>query len=191
MTSRLYPAGHLNATNPSGPAVCERCHKKHPSPWKHIFRDERGKVVWSQCGQIVGDDYCPNVALVHNGKFGLLCAIHSQEDPDHIEPRVKGGKYARFITDADREAMREASKPLAKTLGQPESLKPVPPVTLNPKATRRFYVRSRSRPPYEHCVQFIDDWLACSCEAGITNQHCWHKEVVSALIEIGVKEVSV
>ncbi len=67
----------------------------------------------------------------------------------------------------------------------------IPPQSLNPKATRRFYVRSRSRPTQEHLVELLPTLLVCSCEAGRTGHRCKHKEVVEEFLLAGAREIPI
>ncbi len=103
------------------------------------------------------------------------------EEPSVIS--ATASRYSEFLA---------ASAEFAAVLGQPKSLeKPVPPAYPNPKAVRRFYVRSRSRPTQEHCVELLEDRLSCSCEAGRTRHRCEHIKDVEAFIFVGVREVTV
>ncbi len=111
---------------------------------------------------------------------GEAQAAATIEEPSVIS--ATASRYSEFLA---------ASAELATILGQPESLeKPVPPAYPNPKAVRRFYVRSRSRPTQEHCVELLEDRLTCSCEAGRTRHRCEHIKDVEAFIFVGVREVS-
>ncbi len=193
MTSRLFKEGHLNA---SAAAVvcpecgrlsplphCPKCQKHHPEPWKHEgFCDIKG------CGRPA-----INYGSERRPKWGLFCREHSVEAGlSSVSPR----ELARERAKNQAPAFIAKSGELAEALGQPEILEPKmsPPIAPNPKALRRFMVRSRSRPSQEHMVELIDgimQGLFCACEAGRTGHACHHILDVEASIFAGIREVPV
>ncbi len=136
-----------------------------------------------------GGDVIPSPWINTDGGAGSSDALRATGEVRAVVP--EGQALATSPAPHQSPEFLAASAELATILGQPESLeKPVPPAYPNPKAVRRFYVRSRSRPTQEHCVELLEDRLTCSCEAGRTRHRCEHIKDVEAFIFVGVREVS-
>lgn len=161
----------------AGPPLCPDCGKRHFLPYNHA-----GQCTVKGCAEPV---------LVHDKKPGLFCSRHSVEDGDRIrKANLAVDAFVEKLPKNRGPAFVAASAELAALMPKPEP-EWIPPQSLNPKATRRFYVRSRSRPTQEHLVQLLPTLLVCSCEAGRTGHRCKHKEVVEAFLLEGAREIPI